>query len=384
MRFMLLQLSSEQEAMRRMVREFARKEIAPFVERMEENDEFPAEIVRKMAGAGLMGIPIAEEWGGAGADFTSYMIAIHEISKVSAAIGVILAVHTSVGTMPIAAYGNAEQKRKYVPKLASGAYLGAFALTEPEAGSDSAGIRTSAVRNGDKYILNGSKMFITNGGYADTYITFAVTDRSKGTKGISAFIVEKDTPGFTVGRRERKLGLHGSSTTALLFDHAEVPAANLLGEEGEGFKIALEHLDAGRIGIAAQALGIAEAALEKSVAYAKQRRQFGKPIAEHQAVAFKLADMATKAEAAKLLVYQAAAMKDSGLRCSKEASMAKRFCSDIAMEAALEGVQIHGGYGYMREYGMERLFRDAKATQIYEGTNEIQRVVISKFLVRDG
>ncbi|WP_199614081.1 acyl-CoA dehydrogenase [Paenibacillus alkalitolerans] len=380
---MMLPLTSEQEALRSMIRDFARKEIAPAIESMEEKDEFPLKSVRKMGEVGLMGISVPEEWGGAGADFTSNILAIHEISKVSAAVGVILSVHTSVGTNPIVYYGNDEQKRKYVPKLASGEFIAAFALTEPNSGSDSASIRTSAVRRGDRYILNGTKSFITNGGYADTYITFAVTDPAQGTKGISAFIVEKGIAGFTVGKREKKLGLHGSSTTELIFDNAEVPSENLLGREGEGFKIALDNLDAGRIGIAAQALGIAEAALEYSVDYAKRRRQFGKPIASHQAVAFKLADMATKAEAAKLLVYQAAHLRSRGLKCAKEASMAKRFSSDSAMEAAIEAVQIHGGYGYMREYPVERLFRDAKATQIYEGTNEIQRNVISKHLLKD-
>jgi alkylation response protein AidB-like acyl-CoA dehydrogenase len=380
---MILQFTSEQEAMRRMVQDFARQEIAPVIETMEEKDEFPLSIVRKMGQVGLMGIQIPEEWGGAGADFTSNILAIHEISKISAAVGVIFSVHTSVGTGPILFYGNDEQKGKYLPKLASGEYLAAFAVTEPGSGSDSASMRTSAVKSGDRYVLNGSKIFITNGGYADTYITFAVTDAAQGTNGISAFIVEKGTAGFTVGKTERKMGLHGSSTTELIFENAEVPAENLLGQEGGGFKIALAILDAGRIGIAAQALGIAEAALDYSMDYARKRHQFGKPIATHQAISFKLADMATKIEAARLLVYQAAELKTRGMKCGKEASMAKRFSSDTAMEAAMEAVQIHGGYGYMREYPVERLFRDAKATQIYEGTNEIQRIVISKYLFKD-
>jgi len=376
-------LNEEQEMMRRMVQDFAQKEIAPFVPVMEETDQFPRHILQKMGEIGLMGIPVAEEWGGAGADFISYILAIHEISKVSATVGVILSVHTSVGTNPILYFGTEEQKRKYVPKLAGGEYLGAFALTEPHAGSDASSIRTTAIRRGDEYILNGNKVFITNGGEADTYIAFAVTDATKGTKGISAFIVEKDTPGFTVGKKEKKMGLHGSFTTELVFDNARVPAANLLGEEGEGFCIAMANLDSGRIGIAAQALGIAEAAVQYATDYAKERKQFGQAIGKQQAVAFKLADMATKAEVARLLVYRAAWLRSQGISCGMEASMAKRFATDTAMELATEAVQIFGGYGYTREYPVERLFRDAKVTQIYEGTNEIQRIVIAKHLLAD-
>ncbi|MGG4461030.1 acyl-CoA dehydrogenase [Brevibacillus sp. HB1.1] len=376
-------LNEEQEMMRRMVRDFAQKEIAPFIPVMEETDQFPRQILKKMGEMGLMGIPIAEEWGGAGADFISYILAIHEISKVSATVGVILSVHTSVGTNPILYFGTEEQKRKYVTKLASGEYLGAFALTEPHAGSDASSIRTTAVKKGEEYILNGNKVFITNGGEADTYIAFAVTDSTKGTKGISAFIVDKDTPGFTVGKKEKKMGLHGSYTTELVFDNARVPAANLLGQEGEGFCIAMANLDSGRIGIAAQALGIAEAAVEYATEYARERKQFGQPIAKQQAIAFKLADMATKAEVARLLVYRAAWLRSQGISCGMEASMAKRFATDSAMELATEAVQIFGGYGYTREYPVERLFRDAKVTQIYEGTNEIQRIVIAKHLLAD-
>ncbi|MFS0557624.1 acyl-CoA dehydrogenase [Brevibacillus sp. 179-C9.3 HS] len=376
-------LNEEQEMMRRMVRDFAGKEIAPFVPVMEETDQFPRQIIKKMGEMGLMGIPIAEEWGGAGADFISYILAIHEISKVSATVGVILSVHTSVGTNPILYFGTEEQKRKYVPKLASGEFLGAFALTEPHAGSDASSIRTTAVKKGDEYILNGNKVFITNGGEADTYIAFAVTDSTKGTKGISAFIVEKDTPGFTVGKKEKKMGLHGSYTTELVFDNARVPAANLLGQEGEGFCIAMANLDSGRIGIAAQALGIAEAAVGYATEYARERKQFGQPIGKQQAIAFKLADMATKAEVARLLVYRAAWLRSQGISCGMEASMAKRFATDAAMELATEAIQIYGGYGYTREYPVERLFRDAKVTQIYEGTNEIQRIVIAKHLLAD-
>lgn len=381
---MLLPLTSEQEALRAMVRDFAKREVAPRVRDMEEKDEFPLPLIRKMGELGLMGIAVPEQYGGAGADYLSSVIAIHELSKVSAAVGVIVSVHSSVGTNPILYDGSDEQRSRFVPRLASGEALGAFALTEPSAGSDSASIRMTAVKQGDRYILNGTKSFITNGGYADTYVTFAVTDRTKGTKGISAFIVEKGTLGLTVGKREKKLGLHGSSTTELVFDNAEVPADCLIGREGDGFRIALSHLDAGRIGIAAQALGIAEAALACSFEYAGKRHQFGKPISSHQAIAFKLADMATNVEAAKLLVYQAAALRSRGLPCGKEASMAKRFSSDTALACATEAVQIHGGYGYMRDYPAERLFRDAKVTQIYEGTNEIQRLVIFKHMLKEG
>ncbi|WP_047150744.1 acyl-CoA dehydrogenase [Aneurinibacillus tyrosinisolvens] len=378
---MQLFFTEEQEMMRRMVRDFAQNEIAPQVEKMEETDEFPLELIRKMGEYGLMGIPVPEQWGGAGADFLSYILAINEISKVSATVGVILSVHTSVGTNPILYFGSEEQKKKYVPKLASGQYIGAFALTEPGAGSDAAGLRTSAVKKGDKYILNGSKVFITNAGAADVYVTFAVTDSSKGTKGISAFIVEKNTPGFTIGKKEKKMGLHGSSTCELIFDNAQVPVENLLGEEGQGFTIALANLEVGRIGIAAQGLGIAEGALGHAVAYAQERHQFGKPISAQQAIAFKLADMATQIEAARLLVYRAASLRNEGLKCGMESSMAKRFATDTAMKVTTEAIQVFGGYGYTRDYPVERLFRDAKITQIYEGTNQIQRIVISKHLL---
>lgn len=380
---MHLQFTEEQEMMRKMVRDFAQKEITPFIPKMEEEELYPLEIVRKMGEYGLMGIPIPERWGGVGGDFISYILTIHELSKVSATVGVILSVHTSLGTNPIYYFGTDEQKAKFLPKLTSGEYIGAFALTEPGAGSDAAKMKTTAVKKGNKYILNGSKIFISNAGAADTYLTFAVTDPGKGSKGISAFIVEKGTPGFIIGKKEKKMGLHGSNTCELIFDQTEVPAENLLGEEGEGFKIAMGNLDVGRIGIATQALGIAEAALEYSVKYAKERIQFGKPIAANQGVAFKLANMATQVEAAKLLVYRAADLRAQGIPCGKEASMAKKFASDTAMNAAVEAIQIYGGYGYTREYPVERLFRDAKVTQIYEGTNEIQRVVIAKHLFNE-
>ncbi|MBO8172047.1 MAG: acyl-CoA dehydrogenase [Bacillaceae bacterium] len=378
---MKLSWTEEQDMMRKMVRDFAENEIAPVVPEMEENETFPKEVIKKMASYGLMGIPIPEKWGGAGADFTSYIIAINEISRVSATIGVILSVHTSVGTNPILYFGNEQQQKKYLPRLAAGEYLGAFALTEPGAGSDSRSLRTTAAKKGDHYILNGTKVFITNGGEADTYITFAVTDSSKGHKGISAFIVEKDTPGLSIGKQEKKMGLHGSNTAELIFDNAEVPAENLLGEEGEGFKIAMSNLNVGRIGIGAQALGIAEAALQHARDYARERKQFGKPIGAQQGIAFKLADMATQVEAARLMVYRAADLIDQGIPCGQEASMAKMLASDTAMKVATEAIQVFGGYGYTREYPVERLFRDAKITQIYEGTNEIQRTVIARHLL---
>jgi acyl-CoA dehydrogenase len=378
---MNMTFSEEQNMMRKMVRDFAQKEIEPEVERMETEDRFPKEIIQKMGELGLMGIPLPEKYGGTGMDFTSYITAIHELSKVSATIGVILSVHTSVSTNPILYFGNEEQKNYYLPKLASGEYLGAFALTEPGAGSDAANIKTKAVKEGDSYILNGSKVFITNGGEADTYITFART--GEGTKGISAFIVEKDTPGLVIGKKEKKMGLHGSNTVQLNFDQCKVPEKQLLGEEGEGFKIAMANLNVGRIGIAAQALGIAEAALEHATAYAKEREQFGKPIAANQGISFKLADMATAVEASKLLVYNAASLVDQDIPCGKEASMAKMHASKTAVNTAIEAVQVYGGYGYTEDYPAERFFRDAKITEIYEGSNEIQHVVIAKNLLNN-
>ncbi|EDL64020.1 acyl-CoA dehydrogenase [Bacillus sp. SG-1] len=376
-----LRFTEEQQMMRKMVRDFAQTEIAPFVERMEKG-EFPREILKKMADLGLMGIAIPEKYGGSEMDFTSYISAIHELSKVSATVGVILSVHTSVGTNPILYFGTEEQKQKYVTKLASGEYLGAFCLTEPSAGSDAGSLKSRAIKKDDHYVINGAKVFITNGGEADVYIVFAATDPDKGGRGISAFIVEKDTPGLIIGKDEHKMGLHGSRTVQLTFEDMKVPAENLLGEEGQGFKIAMANLDVGRIGIAAQALGIAEAAFEHSTAYAKERAQFGKPIAAQQGIGFKLADMATSVEASKLLVYRAANMRSEGLNCGKEASIAKLFASKTAVDVTTEAIQVYGGYGYTEEYPVERLFRDAKVTEIYEGTSEIQRMVISKHLVK--
>ncbi|MGG1675777.1 acyl-CoA dehydrogenase [Neobacillus sp. NRS-1170] len=376
---MNLTFTEEQEMMRKMVRDFAENEIAPFIEKMEKG-EFPREILRKMGELGLMGIPVPETYGGAEMDFTSYIIAINELSKVSATIGVILSVHTSVGTNPILYFGTEEQKQKYLPKMASGEYLGAFCLTEASSGSDAASLKSRAVRSGDHYVINGSKVFITNGGEADVYIVFAKTNPELGSKGISAFIVEKGTPGLVIGKDEKKMGLHGSRTVQLTFEDMRVPAENILGAEGDGFKIAMANLDVGRIGIAAQALGIAEAALSAATAYAMDRQQFGKPIAAQQGIGFKLADMATSVEAAKLLVYRAADLRTRGVRCGLEASMAKLYASRTAVEVATEAIQVFGGYGYTEDYPVERYFRDAKITEIYEGTSEIQRIVISKNL----
>ncbi|POZ58148.1 Acyl-CoA dehydrogenase [Lysinibacillus sphaericus] len=377
---MHLQFTDEQLMMRDMVRNFSQEKIAPWVERMEAG-KFPRELLTQMGELGLMGITTPEELGGSAMDFTSYIIAINELSKVSAVMGVILSVHTSVGTNPIIYFGNDEQKQRYVPKLAAGEYLGAFCLTEPSAGSDAGSLQSKAVRDGDEYVINGSKVFITNGGEADVYIVFASTNQAAKTRGISAFIVEKGTLGLIIGKDEHKMGLHGSRTVQLTFDNCRVPVTNLLGEEGEGFKIAMANLDVGRIGIAAQALGIAEAALEAATAYAKERVQFGKPIAAQQGVGFKLADMATAVEAAKLLVYRAADLRAKGLPCGAEASMAKLFASRTAVQTAIEAVQIFGGYGYTEDYPVERYFRDAKVTEIYEGTSEIQKLVISKYLI---
>ncbi|HEX5563526.1 MAG TPA: acyl-CoA dehydrogenase [Sporosarcina sp.] len=376
-----LQFTEEQQMMRTMVRDFAKSEIEPFIPRMEAG-EFPREILAKMGELGLMGITVPEKYGGSDMDFLSYIIAIHELSKVSAVMGVILSVHTSVGTNPIMYFGNEEQKNRYLPKMASGEYLGAFCLTEPSAGSDAGSLKTRAVKKDDHYVLNGSKVFITNGGEADVYIVFASTDPSQGTYGITGFIVDKDTPGLIIGKDEEKMGLHGSRTVQLTFEDMKVPVENRLGEEGEGFKIAMANLDVGRIGIAAQALGIGEAALEAATAYAKERVQFGKPIVANQGVGFKLADMATASEAARLLVYRAAQLRAEGKPCGQEASMAKLFASQTAMDNAIEAVQIFGGYGYTEDYPVERYFRDAKVTQIYEGTSEIQRIVINKHLTK--
>lgn len=373
-------LTDEQLMVAKMVRDFAKERVEPWIPRMEAG-EFPRPLLKEMAELGLMGMTVPEKYGGSEMDFTSYILAIHELSKISPTLGVILSVHTSVGTNPILYFGTEEQKQRYVPKLASGEWLGAFALTEPGAGSDAGSLRTRAEKQDEEYVLNGSKIFITNGGEADTYIVFATTNPKLGTKGISAFIVEKDTPGFIIGKDEKKMGLHGSRTTEIVLENVKVSASQLLGQEGDGFKVAMANLDSGRIGIAAQALGIAEGATDAAIEYAKQRVQFGKPISQQQGIGFKIADMSTRVEAAKLLVYRAAMMRSNHLPCGKEASMAKLYASETAMHVATEAIQVFGGYGYTEEYPVERYFRDAKITQIYEGTSEIQRIVISRQLL---
>lgn len=376
---MLNRFTEEQTMLKKMVRDFATSEVAAFVPNMEKG-EFPIDLLKKMGELGLMGMTTPEKYGGSELDFESYIMTIHELSKVSATLGVVLSVHTSVATNPILKFGTEQQKEKFVTKLASGEHLGAFCLTEPSAGSDAGSIKTTAKKVSEGYVLNGSKVFITNGGYADIFIVFAVTDSEHKTKGISAFIVERNTPGLIIGKNEEKMGLHGSSTVQLTFENMIVSSRNILGEIGEGFTIAMANLNVGRIGIAAQALGIAEAALEAAVTYAKNREQFNRPIMHNQGISFKLAEMATSVEAAKHLVYHAAALNGAGLPCRKEASMAKLLASKTAVGVAIEAVQVFGGYGYSKEYPVERFFRDAKVTEIYEGTSEIQKLVISKEL----
>lgn len=375
-------LTTDQEDLRKLVAAFAQKEIAPKAAYYDRTEEFPRENLSKMAELGLLGLPIPEQYGGAEVDTVSYVAAIEEISKACASTGAIMAVHISAGIMPIYLFGSPEQQQKYIPDLAGGQKIGAFALTEPGAGSDASRVMTTAEEAGDSYVLNGSKCFITNGGQADTYSIFATVDKSKGVKGITGFIVEAGTPGFTIGKKEEKMGIRASSTTELIFQDCRIPKENLLGKVGEGFKIAMVVLDGARIGIGAQAVGIAQAAYEEALHYAKVREQFGKPIAAQQAVSFMLADMAIQIEAARHLVYHAAALKDAGRAYGKEAAMAKTFASDIAVKVALDAIQIMGGYGYSREYPVERLLRDAKITQIYEGTNQIQRVVIAGHILK--
>ncbi len=375
-------MSPEHEMMRKSIRDFAENEIAPGAAERDEKEEFSREIFEKMAEMELTGIPWPEEYGGAGDDYLSYAIAVEEISRVDASAGVTLSAHTSLCCWPIYTYANEEQLKKYLTPLAKGEKLGGYGLTEPQAGSDAGSLQTTAVLDGDHYILNGNKIWITNADDAEIYVVFASTDKSKKAKGISAFIVEKGTPGFSFGTKEKKLGIRSSSTNELIFDDCKVPKENLLGKEGEGFKIAMTTLDGGRNGIAAQALGIAQGALDAAADYAKTREQFGRPIADFQAVSFMIADMATKIEAARLLTYQAAFLESQGLPYAKESAMSKLYASDVAMETTVNAVQIFGGYGYSREYPVERFMRDAKITQIYEGTNEIQRLVVSRYLLK--
>ena len=374
---MLFQTTQAHEELRAKVRAFAEEEIKPIAFMLDQQNEFPDEAIRKLGEMGLMGIPFPAEYGGAGLDALSYAIAVEELARVDGGAGVILSAHVSLGSWPIFAYGTEEQKRKYLVPLAKGEKIGAFGLTEPNAGSDAGGTETTAVLKGDHYVLNGSKIFITNGYVADVFVVFAMTDKSKGTRGISAFIVESSFPGFSVGKHEEKMGLHGSPTAEIVFTDCIVPKENLLGQEGKGFKIAMQTLDGGRIGIAAQALGIAEGAMEEAMAYTKGRVQFGKPISKFQNTQFTFADMAMRSEAGRLLTYQAAVLKGEGKRFTKEAAMAKLFCSEHAMLTTTKALQMFGGYGYTKDYPLERMMRDAKITEIYEGTSEIQRVVIS-------
>ena len=374
---MNFQLTREQELVKQMVREFAINEVKPLAAEIDETERFPMETVEKMAKLGMMGIPFKKELGGAGGDTLSYIIAVEELSKVCATTGVIVSAHTSLCASVIDAFGTPAQKEKYLADLAQGRKIGAFGLTEPGAGTDAAGQQTTAVLDGDNYILNGSKIFITNGGVAETFIVFAMTDKSQGTRGISAFIVEKSFPGFSIGKKEDKLGIRGSSTTELIFENCVVPKENLIGKEGKGFGIAMKTLDGGRIGIAAQALGIAEGAFEEAVAYMKERKQFNRPLAAFQGLLWMIAEMDTKIEAAKHLVYKAACLKDAGMPYTVEAARAKLFAAEVAMDVTTKAVQIFGGYGYTKEYPVERMMRDAKITEIYEGTSEVQKMVIS-------
>ena len=378
------QLSEEQNLIRNMVRSFAEREVAPSAAERDEEERFDRELMfDKLGELGLAGMIIPEQFGGAGADYISYAIAVEELSRVCASTGVTLSAHLSLCANPIYSFGSDQQKQTYLVPLAEGSKLGAFALTETNAGSDAGGTKTTAVLDGDEWLLNGSKIFTTNGGDADIYIVFARTDKeAEKHHGISAFIVEKGTPGFSFGKKEKKMGIRSSPTLELVFDNCRIAKDNLLGEEGQGFRIAMKTLDGGRIGIAAQALGIAQGALDAAVAYSQERKQFDTPIAAFQGVQFQLADMATQVEAARLVVYNAAYRASNGLGYSKESAMAKLFASETAMKVTTQAVQIHGGYGYTRDFPVERMMRDAKITEIYEGTSEIQRMVIGSLLVK--
>ena len=363
-------------------REFAEKVLAPSADERDEREEFPFEAVAKMGELGFMGMMVSEQYGGAGLDTVSYVLAMEEISKVDASAGVIMSVNNSLVTWGIETYGSEEHKQKYLKDLATGKKLGAFALSEPEAGSDATNQRTSASKDGDYYLLNGTKNFITNGANADVIVVMAATDRSKGAHGVSTFIVEKGTPGFFVAKKERKLGIRSSDTVSMAFEDCRIPKENLIKEEGFGMKFALRTLDGGRIGIASQALGIAQGSLEASIQYSKQRKAFDHTIAQFQAIQFKIADMATNVEAARMLTLRAASLKDLGVNYGPAAAMAKLYASKVAVLSSLEAIQIHGGYGYVREYKVERFLRDSKITEIYEGTSEIQKIVIARSLLQ--
>ena len=375
-------LTEDQEALRKEIRQFAAREIAPHVMEWDEKSEFPAAVVKKLGQMGLLGVIFPPEYGGAGMGYVDYVLEIEELSAVDGSVGIIVAAHNSLGTNHIFLAGNEAQKRKYVPKLASGEWLGAWGLTEPGSGSDAGGARTTAVRKGDTWVLNGSKTFITNGSYADTAVVIAVTDKSKGTHGLSAFVVEKGTKGFRPGKKENKLGLRASDTSELIFEDCEIPAENLLGVEGEGFVDSMRVLDGGRISIAALSLGIARGALDAATKYVKERRQFGKAIAEFQGIQWKLADMATELDAARLLTQRAAVLKDSGRTVTRESAMAKLFASEVAVRICNEAVQLFGGYGFIKDYPAEKFYRDVKLCTIGEGTSEIQRMVIARELLK--
>lgn len=374
--------SKTEQLFLQMVRSFAENEVKPLAAEVDEQERYPIETVKKMAKLGMMGIPVPKEYGGAGGTVQMYIMAVEELSRVCATTGVILSAHTSLCIAPIMENGTQEQKKKYLPKLASGEWIGAFGLTEPNAGTDAAMQQTTAVDAGDKWILNGNKIFITNAAYADVFIVMAMTDKSKGNKGISAFIVEKGMPGFSIGKMELKMGIRGSATCELIFENCEVPKENLLGAEGKGFIIAMKTLDGGRIGIASQALGIAQGAMDETVKYTKERKQFGRSISAFQNTQFQMADLKTKVEAARFLVRNAAWKKDMKMPYSADAAMAKLFAAETAMEVTTKAVQFHGGYGYTREYPVERMMRDAKITEIYEGTSEVQRMVIAAHLFK--
>ncbi|MBC5625714.1 acyl-CoA dehydrogenase [Clostridium sp. NSJ-49] len=375
-------LTKEQELVKQMVKNFALNEVKPIAAEVDETEKFPIDNVKKMGELGMMGIPFPKEYGGAGGDVLSYILMVEELSKVCATTGVIVSAHTSLSAGAINDFGTEEQKQKYLVPLAKGEKIGAFGLTEPGAGTDAAGQQTTAVLEGDHYVLNGSKIFITNGGVADIFVIFAMTDKKQGTRGISAFIVEKSFPGFSIGKVEEKLGIRGSSTTELIFENCIVPKENLLGKEGKGFGMAMKTLDGGRIGIAAQALGIAEGAYEEAIKYMKERKQFGRNLGAFQGLQWMIAEMDTKIEAARHLVYKAAWLKQNKLPYTVDAARAKLFAAEVAMEVTTKAVQIHGGYGYTKDYPVERMMRDAKITEIYEGTSEVQKMVISGAALR--
>jgi Acyl-CoA dehydrogenases len=375
-------LNEEQLQIQKMVKEFSVKELEPSVLERDEDSIFARDLYDKMAAQGFTGICFEEKYGGAEMDYLSYILAIEEMSKVDDGMAISMSATVSLAATPIYDFGTEEQKEKFLVPLAEGTKMGAFGLTEPNAGTDAGSQQATAVLDGDEYVLNGSKIFITNGGEADIYVIIAITDKARGARGISAFIVEKGTPGFSIGAKENKMGIRTSITTELIFQDCRIPVANRLGKEGDGFKVAMKTLDGGRIGVAAQALGIATAALEHSIRYSKERQQFGKPISANQAISFMLADMAMKVDAARFLVYRAAWCKQNKLPFAKEAAMAKCFASDVAMEVTTNAVQVYGGYGYSKEYPVERLMRNAKITQIYEGTNQVQRMVIASTILR--